>query len=117
MNLSAYDVVENKYMTGSWIDPNYKKLYSKEIEYHPYYAFFKRYNNKLKVNDYFITLVDNEIPNVTCHSVIRTNKGLIKIDLAPIWNTTNLKNIIEKTIISLEIKDKSDDGVVYYLDV
>lgn len=117
MNLSAYDAVEAKYNTGSWINPTYKRLYSKDIEYHPYCVFLKRYNNKLKVMDYFIAMVDDITNHADCHGVVRAKDNTIKIDLSPIWNITSLRNIKERTLISIELKDKSSDGIVYYLDI
>lgn len=117
MNLNAYDAVEIKCTMGSWINPTYKRLYSKDIEYHPYCIFLKRYNNKLKIVDYFIAMVDEPSLTAESHGVVRDKDNVIKIDLSPIWNITSLRNIKERTLISLELKEKSNDGVVYYLDI
>lgn len=116
MNLSAYDAVENNTFTNTWINPTYKKLYSRTIEYYPYYAFLKKYNNKTKSNDFYLVMLNDINTHVQCRSVIINNK-VIKIDLSPIWFTSSLCKIKERTSISIEEIEKNKDGIIYYLDV
>lgn len=116
MNLNAYDPVETN-CTKSWINPRYKRLYSKELEYHPYYAFYKRYNTKYKYYDYYIALLDEPVSDVEYHGLVRDNKGVVKIDLTPIWYNTSLKDLKETINVSLELKEKCIDGLLYYLDI
>lgn len=116
MNLSAYDAVENNIYANTWINPAYKKLYSRNIEYHPYYAFLKKYNKHTKSNDYYIVMLNNTNNKVQCRSVIINNK-VIKLDLSPIWFTSSLCKIKERTSISIEEVERNEDGVIYYLDV
>lgn len=116
MNLSAYDAVENNIFANTWINPVYKKLYSRNIEYHPYYAFLKKYNKHTKSNDYYIVMLNNTNDKVQCRSVIINNK-VIKLDLSPIWFTSSLCKIKKRTSISIEEVERNEDGVIYYLDV
>lgn len=116
MNLSAYDAVENDVFADTWINPTYKKLYSRKIEYHPYYAFLKKYNKNTKSNDYYIVMLNNTNSHVQCRSVVINNK-VIKLDLSPIWFTSSLCNLKQRTTISIEEVERNKDGVIYYLDV
>lgn len=116
MNFSAYDAVEANIYDDSWVNPIYKKLYSRNIEYHPYYAFLKTYNKESKTNDYFIAMLDDTSNYANCRSVVINNK-LIKIDLSPIWTTSSLCKLKEKTRINIEEVERTKDGVIYYLDV
>lgn len=116
MNLNAYDAVEANIYNNNWINPIYKKLYSRSIEYHPYYAFLKKYNKESKTNDYYIAMLDDTNNHANCRSVVINNK-LIKIDLSPIWTTSSLCKLKERTCINIEEVDRNKDGVIYYLDV
>lgn len=117
MNLNNYDAVEPINNKGSWVNPIYKKLYSTEIEYHPYFSFLKRYNIKLNCTDYYIILSDNPIPNIENRGVVKDKNGKIKINLTPIWNDTNLRLITETTTINIIPTEKTDNGIIYYIDV
>lgn len=116
MNLSAYDAVENNVFADTWVNPTYKKLYSRSIEYYPYYAFLKKYNKNTKSNDYYIAMLKNTNSHVQCRSVIMNNK-VIKLDLSPIWSKSSLCKIKERTSISIEEVERNEDGVIYYLDI
>lgn len=115
MNLIAYDMVEPNIYLNTWISPIYKKCYSRTIEYHKYYCFLKRFDNKTKSTDWFIALLDNKQDNVIYHSTIRNKENLIKIDLLPIWYKTSLINIKENSELILEEVQKDNDGIVYQL--
>lgn len=115
MNLNNYDKVEINYNT-TWVDPMYKKLYSRELEYHPYYTFLKRYNPKIRNHDYYIALFDEIREDVVCHD-INTKKGVMKLNLKPIWYNTSLVRLNKKIIISLTIEEKYDNGIIYYIDI
>lgn len=117
MNLSAYDIVERNTNYGTWILPQYKRLYSRSIEYHSYYCFLKRYNDKTKCNDWYIALFDEIHPEAECHSTVRDNKNIIKINLAPIWNELYVKYSTDRTFIYIDEVEKTEDGVIYLLGV
>lgn len=117
MNLNAYDAVEIDVSSNSnWVNPLYKKLYSKDIEFHPYYTFLKKYNSKTKSNDYFIAMLDDTNSHAQCRSVVIKN-NVINLNLAPIWFISSLCKLKERTFISVEEVERNKDGVIYYLDV
>lgn len=116
MNLSAYDAVENDVFADTWINPTYKKLYSRSIKYYPYYAFLKKYNKNTKSNDYYVAMLKNTNSHVQCRSTIMNNK-VIKLDLSPIWSTSYLCTFKQRTAIFIEEVEKNEDGVIYYLDI
>lgn len=117
MNINAYDIVDKKYSRGTWFDPHYCRIYSTEIEYHPYCTFLKRYDNVNKHTDYFIALSDKDFDNANTVSIIKDYKGIIKIDAKSIVSTSRLIRYTEKDFISIEVVDKFDDGIIYALNL
>lgn len=115
MNLNEYDIVNENFNNGTWVDPMYKRLYSTIIKYKPFSSFLKKYNNVTKQNEYYLLMMDNIHPNMQCSGVKRKD-GIVKIDI-PIWNNTSLINITTKTNVFIEQVDEQDDCDIYYLDI
>lgn len=118
MNLNAYDNIKEKIdKTKTWVDIRKKTLLSREIKYRPYVSLLKRYNPKLRVNEYFIALLLNPPSNRNSSRPIKDNFGRIKIRLGTIWNETNLKELDEDSNINIEFVEQEEDGEIYRLDV
>lgn len=116
MNLAAYDLMEPSLDNNSYIIPKYKRLYSSVIEYHRYYCFLYKHDNKSNSTDYFIALFDNEDKDSICRST--TLKGrTVKLDLFPIWEDLELNKLRKTTIVTMEEVNRQDDGVIYRLSV
>ena len=118
MNLSAYDNVEeplNKQKT--WVCPKRKFLYSREIKYHKYYTFTKKYSTVTRTTDYYIVMLDTPANNRQCYNTILDDFGRVKLRIDTIWNTTSLRHIKEASNINIEHIDSDEDGDIYYVDV
>lgn len=117
MNLNAYDIINKKYSKGTWFDSDYGRLYSTEIEYHPYCTLLKRYDAVKKVNDYFIAVSDNDFVDAEAVTITKNEKGIVKIDVKSIVRESSLFRISGKVFISIEEVDRSNDGVIYSINV
>lgn len=117
MNLYAYDAVEPKFEQGTWINPNYKKLYSTDISPRLVYSFAVRFNTTTNNNDYYIVLSDKPIEDRQCYRTIYTKHNITILDLKPIWEHCNLKKLTKKDYINIEHIEHSDDGDIYHIDV
>lgn len=117
MNLNAYDIVEEKSM-GTYVDPEYKRLYSDSIKFRHYYYFFEKYNPQTRSKDYYIYLSNGDIDNAVKHSTSLTKSNEVRIDLKPIWNKNITLRLIDSiTKINIELIAEDDDGVMYYIDI
>lgn len=118
MNLSAYDkVTETVDKQKTWIDTIRYQLISREIKYRPYFTILKRYDSNLKVNDYFVALLDNVIPDRICFKTKKDNYGRIKINLKSIWEESNLLYFKNESNISIEHVEEESDGDIYKLNI
>lgn len=117
MNLSAYDIINKKYSKGTWFDSDYGRLYSTEIEYHPYCTLLKRYDAVKKINDYFIALSDTDFVDAENVTITKNEKGIVKIDIKSIINESSLFRVNGRVFISIEEVDRSDEGVIYSINV
>lgn len=114
INFNLYDDAVSNLKT--WIDPQYKRLYSYAITYKPFYTVLTKYNKVDKQTYFYIALLDDVIPNKVCKSVMRTKSGACKIDLTPIWN--KLKIISNETIsINISKEDEDNNVIIYKLDI
>ena len=115
MNLNQYDdILEIK---NTWISPVYKKLYSKVLEYKPYYTIVRRYIVNNSSYDYFLIMSDNVIPDKRMKSVIQERNGLLKFDLKPYWNVLPIQESNEDVIVSIDIEEKESDICIYRLSI
>lgn len=115
MNLNAYDSMTP--ICKTWIDPGTKKLYSDEIPYYRCYTFLKRYNQTTKEDDYYIAFSNEETTDRFWYRTYLTKSKSIKVDLIPIWNISRLNKINVKQEVNVDIDSKSEDGVIYSIDI
>lgn len=116
INLNAYDKIEVNYNNKTWVNPVYKKLYSKQIEFKPYYAFLERYSSSTKTYDYYIIFSNVQYDDVNWHST-NTRKGTIMLNIGSIWNKTKLRDIRKIEFIDLEKVEEDKDSIIYYLNI
>lgn len=114
MNFSAYDLV--KEVNNSYILPEYYRLYSKQIKYRNYYTFLKRYNNEDKEYEYFLCMCDVPYDNIEWYSSNMDTKGVVKINLKPIWLLSKFRELTAKTNVKLCLESKDEDGEVYKIE-
>lgn len=116
MNLSAYDAVKDINYFGNWVDPRYKRLYSRCLPNYKFYSFAKRYNPVKQITDYYLILHNELNTELTIHSVI-IDKGITKIYLKDIWDETTLRNLRDISNIDLVLEDEQKDCSIYYIDL
>lgn len=118
MNLAAYDSVEEKVdKTKSWINVNYKSIFSRELPKRRYNTLSKRYDPNTQSTNYYIIMLDDYNENFKCNNTFVDNFGRVKINISSIWNKTSLSNIKRDVNVSLEHIEHTDDGDIYYLDI
>lgn len=115
MNLSAYDVIKGINRSATWIDPKYKKLYSREIKSRAFYGFAKNFNPNNNEYNYYLILTDNNTDDNTFVRVIDRFKPL-KIPLNRIWLDISV-NITNATNINVINVEHSDDTDIYLIDI
>ena len=115
MNLVAYDTINRIDYSKSWVDPRYRKLYSRELKYYNFYSFATRYNKHLERNEYYLILHNNINSNLKIYPLVIKN-GIYKIKLNDIWNKLFYKEPKEVINIILEPDDIQEDCIVYYID-
>ena len=114
MNLAAYDVMEFNLNISTYIRPEYKRLYSNQMEYHRYYAYLSNYDPQSKTKDYYIALMDNPADNILCRQT-RQYCNTLKFELSGLWKELNLSRLTETTKVDIEEIDVQEDGVIYKL--
>lgn len=117
MNLNAYDIIEEEFKQGTWINPKFKRLYSTEINPRKYCIFLKKYNPSEETTEYYLALTDELPKDRIYHFVIYTKHNVLKINLKDIWDDTPFRNITEKTYLNYTLVEQDDTSEVYYLDV
>ena len=115
INLNEYDIIQESFTRGTWVDPTYKRLYSTDIRYKPFSSVLKKYNPTSKQNEYYLILLDKMHPDIACNGV-KQKDGITKIDI-PCWNETNLRYVTSKAKISIEQVDAQDGADIYILDI
>lgn len=118
MNLSAYDIIKGINHNGTWIDPQYKKLYSREIRIRKYYAFSKTYNPETDEYTICLILADyNPLPDDS-NAFTKLNDRFkpLKVSLVKVWNDIFHKIECKQNINLIHIQ-KEDDCDVYQLDI
>lgn len=113
MNLNLYDNVKERIdKTKSWINAEYKLLFSREIKFRPYFSIMKRYDTERETYDFFIAMMDFPVVNKTCKKSKKDKYGRTKIPLTSIWNE---RNFVDSNI-NVHLVDTSEEGEVYLLD-
>ena len=116
MNLVAYDTVKEVNYLGTWVDPRYKRLYSRSLPYYKFYSFAKRYNPSKQSTDFYLILHNELDTDLTIHSVI-VDKGVIKMYLKDIWYETSFTHLKDIVNINLTLDDKQEDCAIYLIDI
>ena len=114
MNFNAYDNVDESIVNKTRIDPYYRKLYSREIKFYPYYTILKRFNAKINKDEYYLALSNETDDGHDWRSTSHYNEG-IKISLTEVWNKTPLKSLTSTTYIITDKVQEDNDSVVYRL--
>lgn len=115
MNLVAYDKVDNIInKKRSWINVYSKTLYSREINYHKYFCFGKKYDNVLDTTVFYIITLDDEALDRPSFKTTVTSNGCLKINIKAIWDECGFNTIKSKYInISLKHTEHTDDGDIF----
>lgn len=118
MNLNAYDNIKeelDKHKT--WYSPKFRRLYSREIKFRPFYKFMKRWNETIKRNDYFLAIsmnnVDGKFSIANRDNYSRTKFSIPK----EVIEDSILNSIVEDTNIEVKLVDNQVDGEVYQLNI
>lgn len=116
MNLAAYDGIKNIDYSKSWIDPRFRKLYSMEIPYYNFYSFLTRYNDNLKMNEYYIVMHNDINSELKIYPTISRRK-VIKINLKDIWNRLFITVPKITMNVTLEVDDIQEDCIIYFINI
>ena len=116
MNLNAYDNVDESIINKTWVNPRYRKLYSREIKYYPLYCLLKRYDNETKKDEYYVCLANYRDNEHDWHTTTKYNNS-VKISLSEIWNKLDVRNATNITYIIATLVDEESDGIVYRLGI
>ena len=118
MNLNAYDnITEQVDKQKTWYNPKYHRLYSREIERHRNYNFFKRWNEQANRNDYFIAFSD-VLPDKDFRIVPTDNYGRIKLIVPKeVVEDSILYDTTKEVNVEIELVDVQVDGKVYRLNI
>ena len=115
MNLSAYDIVKGVNRNGTWIDPKYKRLYSRELPIREYFAFSKNFNPQTNNYDFHLILSDTNPNDGSFVRVIDKYRPL-KIPLSRIW--TDISIYVTETInITVTSIENTSDYDIYLLNI
>lgn len=112
MNLNAYDKV--LFENLNWIDPKYKRFYSKTIPKRNFFTILKRYNGQS--NDWYLLLSDVTIEGYVWEPV-KVNKNYQKYDLYRYWETMGLDALTSVTEVNVKKEEENDEYLIYYLDI
>ena len=115
MNLSAYDIMIDINYRKSWIDPQFKKLYSYELPKHKYYTFLTKYNTETSSEDLYIVLYDEENEIIKNYQT-EEKYNVSKYKLIDVWKYFD--SIISETCnINLTFEETQEDCVIYKFDI
>lgn len=117
MNLLMYDPIDEKIdKQKTWVYPNRKCIFSRELNYLKYYYLAKRYNNITDTTDYFLIFVNEQI-NSSCRKTKIDNFGRLNIKINSIWKYTILKEVTKPININITLIENNQSELVYYLDI
>ena len=117
MNLLMYDPIDEKVdKQKTWVYPNKKCLFSRELKYYKYYYLAKRYDNNNDCTNYFLIFVNNQVNNI-CKLTKIDNFGRLSVNISKIWKYTILKNITKPENINIDLVEYDKNQIVYYLDI
>lgn len=115
MNLAAYDCIKKIDYSKTWVDPRFKKLYSMEIPYYNFYSFLTRYNNNLKMNEYYIVMHNDINSELKIYPTV-SRRDVVKISLKDIWNKVFIRAPESITNVTLEVDDIQEDCIIYFIN-
>lgn len=115
INLNEYDGVVIK--VNSWIDPQYKRLYSDSIKRKPYFTILKKYNPNTNTTDYYLVMLDKINNKFVCDETNVSNSGTVKVPLDKFWDSLPINKYIQRTDIYIEFIEEDEHTIVYYLDI
>ena len=118
MNLNAYDNVTRKLdKRKTWYSLKFKRLYSREIKFRRFYKFLKRWNENIKLNDYFLA-VSMYNTDGTFTTANKDNYSRSKFSIPKeLIEDSILNSIVEDTNVELKLVDNQVDGEVYQLNI
>ena len=115
MNLSAYDIMIDINYRKSWVDPQFKKLYSYELPKHKYYTFLTKYNKDNSSEELYIVLYDEEQELIKNYQT-EEKYNISKYKLIDVWKYFD-NNISNKQNVTLSLEETQDDCVIYKFDI
>lgn len=118
MNLNAYDNVTRKLdKRKTWYSLKFKRLYSKEIKFRRFYKFLKRWNESIKLNDYFLA-VSMYNTDGTFTIANNDNYGRSKFSIPKeVIEDSILNSVVEDINVEVKLVDAQPDGEVYQLNI
>ena len=118
MNLNAYDNVKeelDKHKT--WYSPKFRRLYSREIKFRPFYKFLKRWNETIKRNDYFLAISMSNTDG-RFYRTERDNYGRLKVNIPKeLIEDSILNSMTVDANVDVKLVDAQPDGEVYQLNI
>lgn len=118
MNLNAYDNIKeelDKHKT--WYSPKFKRLYSREIKFRMFYKFMKRWNETIKLYDYFLAVSMNNVDG-KFSITNKDNYSRVKFSIPKeVIENSILNSIVEDTNVEVKLVDNQVDGEVYQLNI
>lgn len=117
MNLVAYDKVGKSLdKNKSWIDNRRNVLISRELTYHTYYGFVKRYEPHLNKNVYFLVLCDDWASITPSFNTHIDDYGRIKINLDYLVNSEHI-SLTHGANVEVKHVEHKDDGDIFLLNL
>lgn len=114
MNLSAYDIMTDINYKKSWIDPQFKKLYSYELPKYKYYSFLTKFNKDDNIEDLYIVLYDDEQEFIKNYQT-EEKYNVTKYKLNDIWKYF-INTVLNKRNVNLILEEKQEDCIIYKFD-
>ena len=114
MNLAAYDKVINIDYRKTWIDPNYKKLYSFEFPKYNFYTFVTKFNPSCNIEELYIVLYNEEQKDIKNYGVDEKNH-ITKYRLSDVWKY--FEHIKVPTNVNFTIDSEQEDCIIYKFNI
>jgi flavodoxin len=115
LDLGAYNSVIDNYADHTYIDEQYRALYSFDIEYRQYYTFLTKQHEDGSY-DIYICLADFKQDGYHWSITNKTRVGRIRIDLKAIWNLLPIKDIDFNKRTPIREVDRKEKCIIYKLD-
>lgn len=118
MLLNSYTSINTKIdKSKTWLYKARKTLITREIQWTPYYTVASRYNKDNREYDYYIIMLRNKPEDNNCKRTVIDNYGRLKINIAPIYDITSLKDIKRDCNVNIRYIDEDDECIVYEIEV